>query len=58
MTILAPSTYFQLFQDFCAGLMTCLVRRGVTLISTMVKCRFKVLKHIYLFDWPCDNQSW
>ena len=24
LTVLAPSIYFQLFQDFCAGLMTCL----------------------------------
>ena len=28
LTDLAPSIYFQLFQDFCAGSMTCLTRSG------------------------------
>ena len=33
LTVLAPSICFQLFQDFCAGLMTCLLA-GIEQVNT------------------------
>ena len=43
LTDLAPSIYFQLFQDFCAGSMTCLI----------VKLHISHVGHWHLCCWAC-----